>query len=107
MSQVSPHRIPNDAGLGLKARDAGTNTMPLQTQESADCQTDVIALSHDQAHLGTLNAGELLEVTLVDLDLPGIEGMERTLFQGQRQVAGGPYSASSFVPTVLNTLIQP
>lgn len=70
----------------------------------ADGQPNAVALGHGQAYLGALNPGELLEVTMVDFNPPGIQGVERTLLQGHRQVTGTRYSASPFVPTVLNPL---
>lgn len=50
----------------------------------------MIASGHRQAELRALNAGEPLQTTMIYLYLPGIQGIERTLFQGHLQAAGRP-----------------
>src|SRR5574341_1601785 len=64
--------------------------MSFQAHEGAQGQTDMIALGEGQPELGALDAGELLEAAMVDLDLPDLQRQPGALLDGHAQVAGGP-----------------
>lgn len=76
-----------DAGLGFKPGEASLQAMNLQTKKGSDCQTDLVALRDFQSILSPFNTNGLLEATMLDLDLPGIQGAESRFFDIHLQLA--------------------
>jgi hypothetical protein len=81
MSKILTNSGSQDAGLRFEAGDTGLQAMNLQTDKCADRQADMIALRDFQSILSAFNSSELFETTMIDFDLPGIQGMERHLAQ--------------------------
>lgn len=84
--------------LGLEPTDAAMVAVrpcdgPLQAQERAQRQADVVALSLGGTHLRPLDAAALLEAAVIHLDRPGI-----ATEAGARQRAHGPFVGCPVLP---------
>ena len=90
MSQIQMHCRADDARLCIIPGDARLKTMSFEANKCTDHQTNMIALRNFEPVLATLNTGELFETTMVDFNLPGIQGVKRSLFNGHVQAAGSP-----------------
>ena len=64
--------------------------MNLKTDESANSQANIIALGNFEPVLAALDAGELLQAAMIDLNLPGIQGIKGGLLNGHVQSTGSP-----------------
>jgi len=90
MSQIQSHRRTDYSGFGIKPGAAGAKPMSFKADKCPDRQTDMIALRHFEPELTTFNTGELFDPAMIDLDLPGIQGVKGGLFDGHVQAAGCP-----------------
>jgi len=61
-----------------------------QANKRPDSQTNMIVLRDFEPVLGAFDTGKLFEPTMVDLNLPGIQGVEGSLLNRQVQTAGRP-----------------
>src|SRR3972149_10037926 len=90
MSEILTHSRANDARLRFKPRDTKMQAMNLQTNKSPNGQTDMVALRGFQSTLSPFDTRKLFEPPMVDLDLPGIQSIEGSFFNGHIQPAGRP-----------------
>src|SRR4030067_3193809 len=90
MSQIQTHSRTDNTRLGFEPRDTGMKPMCFKSNKCPDRQTDMVALRNFEPVQSTFHPSELLEATMVDLNLPGIQGMEGSLLNGHVQAAGGP-----------------
>ena len=90
MSQIQSHCRADNASLCIKPGDPCPQPMGFQTYKSPNCQPNMIALRNFEPILTPFNSGKLFQSAMVDLNLPGIQGMEGGLLNGHVQAAGGP-----------------
>ncbi len=64
--------------------------MNFQSHKCPDRQTDMVTLRNFEPVLTTFNTRELLDAPMADLNLPGIQGMKSSLFDGHIEAAGSP-----------------
>src|SRR4030066_2177217 len=90
MSQIQTHRRADNPRLGFKPGDTRLKPMNFKANKCPDSQTDMVTLRDFESVLAPFNTGKLFEATMVDLNLPGIQGIESRLLNGHFQAAGGP-----------------
>src|SRR3989304_918838 len=90
MSQIQTHSGTDNARLRFKPRDTCLKPVSFKANICTDGQANVVTLRDFEAVLATLDTGKLFEATMVDLNLPGIQGVKGSLLDGHIQAAGGP-----------------
>jgi len=70
----------NNIIFSFKPRDIRMQTMDLQANKGSDGQTNMITLRNFKPALDTFNPSELLDTSMVDFNMPGVQGIEGGLF---------------------------
>src|SRR5262245_47772908 len=107
MGEVSADGVADDGELGLEPADAGAEQVPLQAQEGAQRQPDVVALGPLAARLALLGLGVLLDPPVVCLYRPSVLRHLLTLEARHLEVRGGPVANVSVWGDHLEHLDQP
>jgi hypothetical protein len=90
MSEILTHSGAKNASFGFRPRDIKVQAVNLRANKGSNGQADMVALRDFKSVLGTLDTRELFEPLMIELDLPGIQGVESSFFDGHIQTAGRP-----------------
>ena len=96
MSQIQSYGGPNNACLGFKPGNTCSKPMNFKANKCPDSQTNMVSLRDFKPVLATFNAGELFEAAMINLNLPGIQGMKSGFHNGHFQAAGCPVFRVAF-----------
>jgi hypothetical protein len=90
MSQIQTHSRADNTCLGFKPGNTRLKPIDFKAHKGPDCQSDMIPLRDFEPILTTFNTRKLFQASMVNLNLPGIQGIEGCLLNGHVQAAGRP-----------------